>query len=239
MIYDIIQSGSQGNCTIVDRRIAIDIGVPYYKIEQYVPELRLVLLTHQHSDHFKPRTVRRLARMRPTVRWACGEWMVPHLIDAGVDKRNIDVMQMDSFFVYGSILDICISPFETRHDVRNCGWKLWRSMEDSLVYATDCADLDEVIARRYKIYLIEANYREDELQERIREKMEAGVFAYDTRTEHTHLSYEQAIRWLQENMGPDSIWIPMHTHREKGRDADAEQADQRDDPDVEESQQST
>lgn len=49
MEYEILATGSSGNCTIINHSIAIDIGIPYKKIAPYAKELKLVLLTHIHS----------------------------------------------------------------------------------------------------------------------------------------------------------------------------------------------
>ena len=222
MKYEIIQSGSDGNCTIVNDRIAIDIGAPWYRIEQFSPDLKLVLCTHEHGDHFNRRTVRTLARKRPTIRWACGEWMAEHLIAAGVDRRNIDVLEMGHWYRY-RIGDawVSVSGFETRHDVRNCGWKL-SALSGSLFYATDLGTLDGIDAQRYDVYLLEANYTEADLQHRMEEKLEAGEFAHESRVAETHLSWEEAAEWLRQNMAPHSVWIPMHQHKEREARQDAQ-----------------
>ena len=49
MKYEVIATGSTGNCTILNDEIAIDIGVPYKRIADHVKNLRLVLLTHAHG----------------------------------------------------------------------------------------------------------------------------------------------------------------------------------------------
>lgn len=55
--YNIISTGSDGNATILEEFVLIDCGVPYKALEPYVPKLKLVLLTHIHSDHFQKRTM--------------------------------------------------------------------------------------------------------------------------------------------------------------------------------------
>lgn len=49
MTYEIIETGSTGNATVVEKKILIDAGVAYSKLEPFIPELRLVLLTHAHG----------------------------------------------------------------------------------------------------------------------------------------------------------------------------------------------
>lgn len=233
MNYDIIQTGSDGNATVIDDKILIDCGVAYKKLEHYIPELRLVLLTHEHSDHFRKSTVRRIAKERPALRWACRHWMVPALVEAGVDKRNIDVLSPDCWYTvcwdtFGENA-VKISPFDTIHDAPNCGWRIWRGQQDSIFYATDLRSLGGIEAKGYGVYLLEANYREADLQDRLNEKLDAGEFAYETRAQFTHLSWEQAMEWLKENMAKYSVWVPMHQHKERetndGREENAIQED--------------
>ncbi len=232
MKYEIIQSGSDGNCTIIEDHILADIGVPWYKIGPHSKDITLVLCTHQHGDHFNRRTVRTLARVRPLVRWACGEWMVEHLRAAGVDKRNIDVLDMGRWYRYqiGDRLigakEILVSPFETQHDVRNCGWKIYKDFENSIFYATDLGTLQGIEGRGFQTYLLEANYTEADLERRLAEKLEAGEFAHETRVAENHLSWEEASAWLRENMAPYSVWIPMHQHKERTAKEETEDAKQ-------------
>lgn len=48
MNYEVLATGSTGNCVILNGSIAIDIGVPYKTVKPYAKGLRLVLLTHVH-----------------------------------------------------------------------------------------------------------------------------------------------------------------------------------------------
>ena len=91
MEYVIISTGSKGNAVILNGEILIDCGVPYKSIKPYVKDLKLVLLTHSHCDHFKPETIRKLASERPTLRFGCGKWLAQSLIACGVQKWRIDV----------------------------------------------------------------------------------------------------------------------------------------------------
>ena len=70
MTYDIIATGSSGNCVIINGEIAIDMGIPMKKLREsgYIKGLKLVLLTHAHSDHFNSATVRALHKERPALR---------------------------------------------------------------------------------------------------------------------------------------------------------------------------
>lgn len=209
MNFDVIATGSTGNAVVVNGNILIDCGVPFKSLEPVKNDLKLVLLTHAHSDHFRPRTVRALHKERPTLRWGCCEWMVAPLLEAGVDKRVIDILCPGYFAIYKSLCSII--PEMLLHDVPNCGYHVFKD-EESLFYATDTATLDGVEAPGYDLYLIEANHTREELETRAKAKMEAGEFAYEVRAAANHLSQEQALDWLYQQMGPNSKYVFLHQH---------------------------
>lgn len=215
MKYEVINTGSDGNATVIDGQILIDCGVPFKSLTKYAADLRLVLTTHQHSDHFNKSTVRRLAHDRPTLKWACRDWMVEPLREACVDVRNIHVLPPDQWQYYAEPINLYVCPFDTQHNVPNCGWRLWKSPDDNLFYATDLSHLERIVAASYTTYLLEANHTEAEIEQAVAEAMEKGEFTYRTRAAENHLSYEQAVDWLAGNMGPNSVWVPMHGHKEK------------------------
>lgn len=215
MTYDILATGSSGNAVVINGEILIDCGVPYKTLEKsgYIKGLWLVLLTHEHSDHFKPATVGRLHRERPALRWGCCEWMVPHLLQTGVDKRVIDVYKEGLGADYSKRKRIVI-PVSVPHDVPNCGYKLFFFGDHGgkLFYVTDAGTLDGVEAKDYDLYLIEANHTKAEIEANIAEKMAKGEFAYEYRAAQNHLSKEQALDWLAHNAGSSSRYQFLHQH---------------------------
>ena len=142
MNCNVVATGSSGNCVILNDSIAIDMGVPYKRVAPCVKVLRLVLLTHQHRDHFKPETIRRLAQERPALRFGCCAWMIRPLVEAGVEARSIDVYDLEKSYTYGSM---DLSAFPLVHDVENCGYKLNMDGEQA-IYATDTFTLEGIAA---------------------------------------------------------------------------------------------
>ncbi len=47
--FEILHSGSDGNCLIFNKYMAIDMGIPYKQIKPHLKELKVILLTHIHS----------------------------------------------------------------------------------------------------------------------------------------------------------------------------------------------
>ena len=56
---------------------------------------------------------------------------------------------------------------------------------------------------------------EEELEERIKQKQLQGDFTYEWRVKDTHLSQEQCVEFLLNNMGENSEYVFMHQHVEK------------------------
>ncbi len=211
MICNIIASGSTGNAVVLNGFLMIDCGVSFKALNDVYKKLRLVLLTHIHGDHFNRATIERLACERPTLHFGCCAWLLPALISCGVSKENIFVMQIGKLYDFGACK---ASPVKLYHDVPNAGYRIYIGAEKAL-YCTDTRHLDGIFAKDYDLYLIEANYEEDEIEERIQTKQTEGKFCYETGVLTRHLSKEQADAFLLENMGDNSEYIYLHQHRER------------------------
>lgn len=211
MNYNIISTGSQGNAVVLNDYILIDCGVTFKSLQKVYKDLKIVLLTHIHGDHFNKTTITKLAKERPTLRFACCEWLVAHLVACNVSKRNIDVLSVGSLYNYGLFK---LSPIKLYHDVPNAGYRIFIGDKKAL-YATDTGHLQGISAKDYDLYMIEANYEDTELQERIRAKQETGEYCYELKVASRHLSKEQADAFLLENMGTHSEYVYLHGHIDK------------------------
>ena len=211
MNYKIISSCSTGNATIIRDIILIDCGVTFRKLEKYYKKLKIVLLTHIHSDHFKKETIRKLAQERPTLRFACCEWLLKPLLDCGVERKNIDVLQIGTRYNYKLFK---IVPIKLYHDVPQCGYRVLFD-DYKVIYMTDTRTVEGIVAKNYDLYLVEGNYEEEELEQRIKQKQEEGLYYYESRVRNTHLSKGQATDFLLNNMGENSKYVFMHEHVER------------------------
>ena len=212
MTYDVISTGSTGNAVIIDGQILIDCGVSYKKLGVYVTPLLLVLLTHRHSDHFRPATISALHKTRPTLRFGCCPWMVDPLLEAGVHPRSIDLFYPGREYRYPRF---SVRPEPLRHNVPNCGYHITNAAGEKLFYATDTGTLEGIQAKNYDLYLVEANHTKEELQARLAAKQAAGEFSYEWNVAENHLSREQAENWIYQNIGPKGRYAFLHQHIEK------------------------
>lgn len=204
--YSILASGSSGNCIIINDIIALDMGIPFKLLGEYAKTIKLVFLSHCHSDHFNPATIKRLHNLRPTVRFCVGDFLYQKLIDIGINKKNIDIIKHNNIYDY-KILKLmpCISI----HDVRNYGLHLFIDGE-KLLYITDTSKIDHVTAVDYDLYLIEGNYDEEKLENNIKSDIEKGIYSYGMRVRDTHLSIQKSSEWIMENAGQNSKYEFIH-----------------------------
>lgn len=211
MNYNIISSGSKGNAIVLNRFILLDCGVPFRDLKDVYKDLKIVLLTHSHGDHFNKTTIRKLAAERPTLRFACCSWLLSDLYQCGVSIHNIDVLEIGRIYNY---ITFQVSPVKLYHDVDNAGWRVFMNAEKA-IYMTDTVTLKGITAKNYDLYLVEANYITEELEERIRSKEAAGEYVYEYRVRNVHLSKEKCDEWLLDNIGENSEAVYIHQHVEK------------------------
>lgn len=207
--YKIIASGSSGNCIIVNDIIALDIGIPFKKIEPYLNDLKLIFISHKHSDHMNLSTLRKINKLRPTIRFCVGEYLCNYLIESGIDKNNIDIVRHDRVYDYKMFK---LSPIALIHDVFNYGLRLFMNGE-KLLYATDTAKINHIKATAYDCYLIEANYDDEILESNLNSDLEKHGFSYNSRVKDTHLSVNQATEFVFKNAGVNSKYELIHNSK--------------------------
>lgn len=202
-IYNVIQSGSKGNCEIAFTSIMIDIGVPFTAIKPHLYDVQIVLISHEHfSDHFNISTLKRLQFERPSLRIGVGKWMLPHL----VGFKNIDVYDLNKWYDYG---EFRISIGTLYHDVKNCFYRLEKNGY-KIFRATDTFTLDGITAKDYDLLCIEHNYSEEIVNEIINRKKKLGEFCYQEGAINTHLSEDRALDFIFKNRKETTQIIRLH-----------------------------
>lgn len=206
MNYNIIGSSSKGNCIIVEDKIILDCGVSYSKIKQYLKNIKLIYITHSHKDHLLPSTIKLISFNYPTIRYITGsKKVVARLYKCGVPIDNI------MYFDTKHWIDIGLMKFKLEpltHDTTNYGLHFDIKGKKG-IYITDTANVDNIVAKNYDLYLIEANYKEEILKKHLLECSEEEKIYLD-RVSFTHLSWEQANTFLVDNMGENSEFQYIH-----------------------------
>ena len=205
-IAKVISSGSEGNAVIYNNAIMVDCGVSLKALEAVKRSLKIVLLTHKHSDHLKIRTLQRLQAERPTLRVACGDF----LLDELPCIKNIDVLQVGKIYDYGSFK---VSPVKLYHDVPNFGWRIFLPNGQKIFHATDTVHLEGITAKGYDLYAIEHNYCEEYIQQAIEEARANGEYTHAYGNINTHLSIQQARAFIEANRKESSEVLELHKSR--------------------------
>lgn len=208
MTYKIIASGSSGNAILLENGLLLDCGVSFRAVKPYLNKIKAVFLSHEHKDHMNLITLKRIHELRPTVRFILGFWLKEYLVSAEINSSKIDIVEHNRAYDYGIFK---IIPCILIHDVKNYGIKIIdRQKKEKIFYAVDTNRIDHIIAKNYDLYLIEANYDEDKLEENIKIDTEKGLFSYGMRVKTTHLSVQKASEWLMNNAGANSNYEFIH-----------------------------
>ena len=205
-IAKVINSGSEGNAVIYNNAIMVDCGVSLKALNEVKRSLKIVLLTHKHSDHLKLRTLQRLQAERPTLRVACGNFLLEELPCI----KNIDVLQVGKIYDYGAFK---VSPVKLYHDVPNFGWRIFLPNGQKIFHATDTVHLEGITAKGYDLYAIEHNYCEEYIQEAIEEARANGEYTHAYGNINTHLSIQQARAFIEANRKESSEVLELHKSR--------------------------
>ena len=221
MTCEVIATGSKGNAVLLNGAYLIDCGVPFGKIKPYIRKIRLVFLTHIHSDHFSAATIRKIHDHRPGIRFVCCRNLLVDLCSkAGVSPNNITVLEPGQTAVFSHLPEgqLRVRPFELVHNVPNYGW-LFESNVGSALYATDTRYIP-ISAPNLDLYMVECNYKGDELERRKERKLAAGGFVYEDNVAACHMSFETVMAWLSVNATPHSKVVFLHQHVETMQDAE-------------------
>ena len=202
----VISSGSEGNAVIYNNAIMVDCGVSLKALQEVKRSLKIVLLTHKHSDHLKIRTLQRLQAERPTLRVACGDFLLEELPCI----KNIDVLQVGKIYDYGAFK---VSPVKLYHDVPNFGWRIFLPNGQKIFHATDTVHLEGITAKGYDLYAIEHNYCEEYIQQAIEEARANGEYTHAYGNINTHLSIQQARAFIEANRKESSEVLELHKSR--------------------------
>lgn len=214
MNCEIIQTGSSGNCIIVNNNFMLDCGIPYSKIKDKIKSIKFIFISHRHSDHFNKTTIKKIAYEFPNIKFIVGYDLVKPLIECNVTKKNIFFLEIGKYYAIGEYF---VELMYLYHDVPNNCIKIHYPKNDfKMIYATDTSEIDHIEAKNYDLALIEANYDDEEtIQKKIVEAKKENKYTYLERVQYTHLSQLKALNWLNKNNIKDYVFIHEHIDRKE------------------------
>lgn len=192
--YEIIASGSKGNCVKIED-VMVDIGVSFKRVKEQLYETNYLIITHIHSDHLNIPTVKKIKQFFPHIE-IIGNWEVAqkievnHLINAG-------------YQVYTD--DYTFNAFELSHDVLCYGY-FWNMKGKSIIYATDTNNMRKAPDEKFDYIFIESNYNPNKI------KMAKSTKGYDPKLSALrHLStFDSKEFYFTHRRNKESKWIELH-----------------------------
>lgn len=197
MIYEIIASGSKGNCVIIND-VMIDCGISFKKINEYLYNIRVLLLTHIHSDHIKESTLRQIKKLFPKIK-IIGNYEVHQMF-------GVDIVCNNNFLV--KYLNYEFMPFLCEHDVLTYGYT-WEYQGLNVIYATDTSSMKHAPNKKYDYIFIESNHDEKKLEIA---RQATTIKGYDPYLSgKRHLSTQQAKGfYYSHRRSKESLFIELH-----------------------------
>lgn len=177
--------------------LLIDSGMSFSALckEISIHNIKYLLLTHEHGDHFKTATIRKLVVNCPDLLIVCGDWMVKKMVDIGIKKEQIKVVYQGLAYRLG---DWTIAPVKAYHNVQNFGYRLLLDGHKHF-HITDTSTLEGINAMNYDTATIECNHCEVRIVELIDEANKEGKFTHLSGAKNSHLSVQKTISFVREN----------------------------------------
>lgn len=196
MFYEIISSGSKGNCVIIND-VMVDCGVPFNSIKEFLYDVKYLLLTHIHVDHIRGTTLRNIRKLFPKIT-IIGNYEVHQLF--GVDEIANGGFPIETE-------DYTFIPFECEHNVITHGFT-WMFEDKSIIYATDTSSMEHAPDEKYDYLFIESNHDEYKLEQAMNQvKGNYNPYLSGKR----HLSTQQAKTfYYTHRRNRDSEFIELH-----------------------------
>jgi ribonuclease BN (tRNA processing enzyme) len=196
MYYKIISSGSKGNCVVINN-VMVDCGVPFNKIKDDLYEIKYLLLTHIHSDHIRPATLKSIKTMFPKIQ-IIGNYEVHQTF-------GVDTIANAGFEVVTD--DYVFTPFEGVHDVLCYGFT-WKYQDSDIIYITDTSTMENAPKGKYDYLFIESNYDNVKLEQAINQARGYVPYLHGGKR---HLSTQDAKTfYYTHRKNRESVFIELH-----------------------------
>lgn len=195
--YKVIASGSSGNAVRIEN-IMIDCGIPFKKMEEDLYKVDTLLITHSHSDHIKPSTLKAIRDWFPRIK-VYGNYHVAYQykVDKIIGTAAVELPKKR-----------LIIPVEGLHDVPVTYFYI-KIRDMNILYATDTCRISNPMEMPLDYVFLESNYDEVKLKALAKEYKHRG---YDpTTSSFRHLSTQKCKEFYYVwRRNEDSPLIELH-----------------------------
>ena len=195
--YEIIGSGSAGNCVRVEDML-FDIGVPYKQIGEMLYDIRYIIITHRHSDHLHMQTAQQIQKRFPRISWIGN-------FDVG---QRIPLNHLVGDETVIALKGRTLRSFPCVHDVPTHGFVI-ESKKGKLIYATDTHSLEHAPKEKYDYLFIESNHDEKKLEMVRDQASKYGYDAWKGGMRHLSTQKSKAFYYIHRS-SPDAPWVELH-----------------------------
>lgn len=218
---NIISTGSEGNCVVIDDTIMIDLGLTKKKTETLygdVDDLLCSIVTHKHADHCSlPLVKHHIARENKLV--------IPKDVYQKLeDEGKIDLTYTPNLTILPNtpkdVVEMIIGDYliqflpQKHHDIINYAVLIHKDGE-RLLYSTDLDTLDESdvgvglfgIEGKLDVIILEGNFDEVWLRSFVTETIET----YDDHIDTEEFSADDLNTWVRQNYRniPKEVSAPL------------------------------
>ena len=203
MDLKVLGSSSKGNCYILDNgseALMIEAGVDFRRVKKALGYdlSRLVggAITHEHKDHSR--------YVGDVLKAGVRTLALPSVFENIKNTVFAKTIEDGKGYILGRFK---IAPFTVRHDVPCVGYLISHPEIGRLLFATDTMSIDYSFSN-LRYVMIEANYADDILQERIASG--SVLPSMRSRLYHTHMEIGTTKRILQSFKPTPDLVVLIH-----------------------------
>ena len=213
----IINTGSSGNCNVIDGCIMIDCGLKVKRIEKELETIDALLITHRHGDHLNNACINYINKKRP---WALSNLIYtnPDVVQA-IQKHNklktFSPRKANIFETGTEVVEIeaggrlyTVQCFICEHDVPNQGFIITNDQNETLVFATDTATMKHCPPGKFDYIVVEGNYDENKVIDYLQSDNDEDRMRAIRNLRH--LSVQQLEDFIYHHSKENTIVIQLH-----------------------------
>lgn len=195
--YNIIGSGSSGNCVRIEN-VMIDCGLPYAKIKNDLYNTDYLLITHKHTDHLNLATFNKIRREFPNIT-VISNYEVAFKVEVDVIMAEHQTLQVGAYE---------FTSFPGKHDVVTFGYT-WQCNGNDIIYATDMTNFDNAPDQKYDYLFLESNHDEHKLNAVKNSTHKYGYNVYKAGKRHCSMQKSWAY-YFTHRKSDESVYIELH-----------------------------